>query len=623
MTIRCRLCGGYLVSACSRVTVYGTVWGPGCRAQKCHRCGYASSYTDWPCRCNSSPTYSPPPSPDEPPPASGSGGGAQSPTGAGGGAGQTAASTAGAAARGAQGSAPASGLGRSRPGGHTATQTPSSGDHRGLRACAAAAADEMHRQALQPEQQARLRQLQQIADIAEQCGLPRCVATQLEDDWEADGLSGGAALVAELREQLRKDARQSLDVPRLVTALRHFRSFLVETGRVAFHSARGDRPCDSERYNRETLDLFQQWVRRNVRKPCGAALKQDTIAGYSGAIRVFLNREARCDMAPPSTNVAMPSVHKTWRREDGPSGARQLMRGLRASHIFEWRRQSAVGAAMAPAGSTEELERGAVALTSHNLLLRGGEPGKQTNAPIDPQRVITWGSVEWLAPREESQGLPWCIMAVVPIKDMGMRKKAYPCPIQRRHDWPLGADLMCTYDALARFYWARAMPGYPFPVDERGRPREHLLGVPVDLHRVPSVHDHAVTVEQEGGALDAHALLSVQGLLAPHAPRGEHDLVWVRQERDGQVVLRLELALRGDAVRRPAQHAHAERAELGLELRERDGLLGAAGGARSRVEEHDHRGAAQAAPGDGVPGVVGQREVFGAKASVHRAPQRW
>ena len=471
MTIRCRLCGGYLVSACSRVTVYGTVWGPGCRAQKCHRCVYASSYTDWPCRCNSSPTYSPPPSPDEPPPASGSGGGAQSPTGAGGGAGQTAASTAGAAARGAQGSAPASGLGRSRPGGHTATQTPSSGDHRGLRACAAAAADEMHRQALQPEQQARLRQLQQIADIAEQCGLPRCVATQLEDDWEADGLSGGAALVAELREQLRKDARQSLDVPRLVTALRHFRSFLVETGRVAFHSARGDRPCDSERYNRETLDLFQQWVRRNVRKPCGAALKQDTIAGYSGAIRVFLNREARCDMAPPSTNVAMPSVHKTWRREDGPSGARQLMRGLRASHIFEWRRRSAVGAAMAPAGSTEELERGAVALTSHNLLLRGGEPGKQTNAPIDPQRVITWGSVEWLAPREESQGLPWCIMAVVPIKDMGMRKKAYPCPIQRRHDGPLGADLMCTYDALARFYWARAMPGYPFPVDERGRPR--------------------------------------------------------------------------------------------------------------------------------------------------------
>eukprot|EP00966_Prymnesium_polylepis_P224242 5187507-Prymnesium_polylepis.1 len=59
---------------------------------------------------------------------------------------------------------------------------------------------------------------------------------------------------------------------------------------------------------------------------------------------------------------------------------------------------------------------------------------------------------------------------VVPIKDPTARRRGYPTPIARRHDGPFGADVLCTYNAIALAWWRRRHGAAPFPLDEAGRP---------------------------------------------------------------------------------------------------------------------------------------------------------
>ena len=276
---------------------------------------------------------------------------------------------------------------------------------------------------------------------------------------------GGGAFAAELLDAVSERAALAWDLPRLGTALTWFDAFLQATRRVPFIPAVGAGAVGGYLWNRATLDMFAEFVRRSppLGNARGSSVSADAVASYVSAIHLLRSREARYDICPAEANLVLPLAARQMRRQDGPPGDRRLCRALRLEHLQlaeqEFDRSTARGC----------VEWAAV-LTAHSALLRGGEVGVPDGAEIDLRRVITWSSIRWQQPRRESGGRPWLILMVVPIKDKEGRRGAYPTPIARRHDGAFGADPLCAYDAIALAWWRRRAGSAPFPLDERGRP---------------------------------------------------------------------------------------------------------------------------------------------------------
>src|SRR3546814_19883551 len=98
---------------------------------------------------------------------------------------------------------------------------------------------------------------------------------------------------------------------------------------------------------------------------------------------------------------------------------------------------------------------------------------------------------------------------------------------------------------------------------ERLGRREYLLDVALHLHLAPGAAHHALLVDQEGGAVDAHVLAPVERLLHPGAI-GLADLaVLVGGEGEGRLVLGLELLVPGDAILGDADDGGVDPGEVG------------------------------------------------------------
>ena len=78
---------------------------------------------------------------------------------------------------------------------------------------------------------------------------------------EAEG--GGGAYAAELLDAVSARAAQAWDLPRLATALTWFDAFLQATGRIPFIAAVGADALGGYMWNRATLDMFGEFVRRS------------------------------------------------------------------------------------------------------------------------------------------------------------------------------------------------------------------------------------------------------------------------------------------------------------------------------------------------------------------------
>eukprot|EP00965_Chrysotila_dentata_P185026 6108261-Pleurochrysis_carterae.AAC.1 len=64
-------------------------------------------------------------------------------------------------------------------------------------------------------------------------------------------------------------------------------------------------------------------------------------------------------------------------------------------------------------------------------------------------------------PSAASKGYPWLIVTVVGIKDQQARSPAVPMPVRRRRSGGvMGADPLCTYDAL-RAAWVTRVEQVP------------------------------------------------------------------------------------------------------------------------------------------------------------------
>ena len=288
----------------------------------------------------------------------------------------------------------------------------------------------------------------------------------LGHSWGLYEPGGGGILAASLMGSLTASSVEAWDVPRTKTAARWFQRFMLATGRsTPFRPALDN--LEGGMYNQATLDMFQEYIKRSP--PMGVTLHGSvgsaTIAGYGSAIHSVRSREARYDIAPASLNLVMPLALKRLRYLQGPAGERRRSVGLHTSDLTKAARK----------GLDRVTTQGAVdwaaLLAGINLMLRGGELGIPDDQVVDPKRIISWASIQWMRPRSESKNRPWLIVRVVPIKDTHAKAKGYPCPIGRRHDGEFGSDPLCTYDAMAIAWWARrAVLGAPFPIDQAGKP---------------------------------------------------------------------------------------------------------------------------------------------------------
>ena len=277
---------------------------------------------------------------------------------------------------------------------------------------------------------------------------------------------GQAAFAAELDRSFRRRCASAWDVPRVRSALAWVGPFVIATGRDPLFVPAIELP--GQVYNRVSLDMLSEFIRTSppLGKTRGEHVSADVAQSYVGVVRTLRSREARYDIAPEHVNLNAPLAFKAMRREDAPKGDRRISRGLRAAMLY-----AAAEAGFARLTSTQAAIDWAAGLAAHNLMLRGGEVGVPDGIEPDPRRILTFDSFEWFDACTDSDGALWLVVTVVPIKDPTARKKGYPCPIARRHDGPLGADPLCTYDALAIAWWLRRGGGLgTFPRDGMGRP---------------------------------------------------------------------------------------------------------------------------------------------------------
>src|SRR5919198_3933718 len=105
--------------------------------------------------------------------------------------------------------------------------------------------------------------------------------------------------------------------------------------------------------------------------------------------------------------------------------------------------------------------------------------------------------------------------------------------------------------------------------------------------------DVPITVDDERRPVDPHVVLAGELLLAPDAVLFGDRVVRVREERERQLVLRLELLMRRDVVGADAEDLSAALAEDVVRVAKLTSLGRAAGRVVLGIEVEDDRAAAQ------------------------------
>ena len=199
----------------------------------------------------------------------------------------------------------------------------------------------------------------------------------------------------------------------------------------------------------------------------GTAITSDTVDTYVGTVKILASLGAHHGITLDSANVVMPRASKANRRAQAPPGERKLKRGIRAHHL---RALVALGFDRSSARGIIEWAAGLVAW---NILLRGCELGVVPGKPLDTARDAVFGAITWRSPCHDSAGLPWLVWDVVPAKDTTARRRSCPMAIRRRSAVPLGADPLCTYDAIF-IAWTATAGAHP---PESGRTLDPSLAI--------------------------------------------------------------------------------------------------------------------------------------------------
>ena len=209
--------------------------------------------------------------------------------------------------------------------------------------------------------------------------------------------------------------------------------------------------------------LLAQFI-RNTR-----GITSKSIGKYVSGVRVAVEEDLNLQLSAPGIGFNYNRLLQQVRREDGPSGERELSLPIRASHI---RQLAAPDSGFDTTGSRWACVRWSLVLASLHALLRGCEPGVVGRThPFEPALHITCAdgkaddvrnSWQWLSPQQYNGCVPCVVLLLLSKKDKdahtsAVHKKRKPIFMPRLK--PVGDDSLtaiCPYDAIAAAWRAMA-----------------------------------------------------------------------------------------------------------------------------------------------------------------------
>lgn len=282
-------------------------------------------------------------------------------------------------------------------------------------------------------------------------------------------------------------------------------------------------------YNEETFQLFGEFIRQHgslQNGHVGETVSAASISAYISALRAFRSREAGYDLRVKEANLRLPCVLQQMRREDGPTGQREISRALTSRYLRALSREGAFDTR-----SAEGVLRWAVLLVGHNLLLRGGEFGASGRAPFDHRYGLALGDVDWVAPSAESRFFEAAIVDVYPLKDGRAVRQRVPCFIRRVSSAPRSVlpvpGSNCPWEALRLLSLQRM---------ERVTPHEasvsplfaRMDGAPIRTDDVKMfIRQAAECLQLPAGEFDARALRigGATDILHSYGPAGAESII--------------------------------------------------------------------------------------------------
>lgn len=283
------------------------------------------------------------------------------------------------------------------------------------------------------------------------------------DEWRTPPPPSERAVLHQLRDssawRVHASARGEDGPSHLGTALTWFSKFTAALpSRVPFRPHRWVGDLQAANYNEETFQLFGEFIRQHgslQRGREGETVSAASISAYISALRAFRSRETGYDLRVKEANLRLPCVLQQMRREDGPTGQRELSRAFTARYLREL-----AGVRAFDTTSAEGILRWAVLLVGHNLLLRGGEFGASGTSPFDHRYGLALGDVDWVVPSAVSRFFEAAIVDVYPLKDGRAVRQRIPCFIRRVSSAPRSTPpkpgVNCPWEAL-RLLWLQRM----------------------------------------------------------------------------------------------------------------------------------------------------------------------
>lgn len=348
--------------------------------------------------------------------------------------------------------------------------------------------------------------------VATSMGLTGPLSAQARDEWTSTPSHGEMAALASLRDGAdtrlyTSHGSASGEPSHLRTALGWLRRFTeVVPSRKLFVPHRGAGDVHAAAYNEETFRLFAEFIRRHGSVRAGArgeVVSSAAIADYISAIRAFRSREAGYNLLVSGGNLRLPPQLKHMRREDGPTGARELQRALSARLLRRLCQLPAFDRR-----SFRGVLRWAVLWGGHNLLLRGGEFGRVDHKEFVPAYGLTLADCDWIAPCAETSGYAALVVEMMVIKDERVTRARIPCLIRRRQPPVVarGADPCCAYDAL-RALWDLRVTQVPAIERASASLFANLEGAAINTqHVLAFVREAAAAVGEPAADFDSRSL---------------------------------------------------------------------------------------------------------------------
>ena len=235
-----------------------------------------------------------------------------------------------------------------------------------------------------------------------------------------------------------------------LTWLERFKS--VFPNRVLFTQA-----CDASQvselqaaqYNDQTFELYQEFVRSSGKMRGEGEVTGRVVGQYASVLRAFVSKQTHMQLLDRRVHVRSRDQLRDMQWEDGPAGNRTLELGLRGEHL------SAL--AVIPGFVQSNELRWRTLITSHNLLLRGGDAGLPDRTAFVP-RLFALHGIAW---KHVSFPRGRLVIGVIGCKDSNANRRRWPQTVPPRRALPDGrSDQLCAATATWRAFTSALTSGF-------------------------------------------------------------------------------------------------------------------------------------------------------------------